>query len=249
MYMPLGSVPWYNEGISALLGGAQQDIFITVPFSVSSDNSRRRSIDLHVSDDFNVSSTVTEKIVGQDARRLRLKLNNTEESSYDADLKKYIKDNYYNFEIDSVSFANFKEFEEPFNLNYKVQFANIENELIGDRILLKPIKYMEKIENPFVENTRTQAIIFDYPYEVHENLTFTFPENMKLEAVPENLMIQNDFGTCGVNFTQVGNMLSVQRIIKMKQSYILAQYYDKYKEFLQQVVNCNDLTVSILYEE
>ena len=248
-FMPIGSVPWFNEGVSALLGGAQLDFYVSIPFSNSSDNNRKRTISLKITDDFNVTGVMNERIVGHEARGLRVKLNETQESSYATDIKEYIKDNYYDYEIDTISYQNTNSYEEPLEIGYQVHFPNIENDLIGDRILLKPLKYMEKIENPFVENKRTQAVILDYPYESHESLSFEIPETMQLEALPENVSFQNQIGSYGVNFTQVGNMLSVQRVVKMSKAYILPEDYNILQDFLQQVVNGKDLTVSLLYEE
>ncbi len=249
LYIPYGQVPWYSEGISALLGGAQSSLYVHVPFSNSHDNSSKRSINLTITDEFDVLSNVHEKITGHTARSLRVILDDVKEAEYNNEIKDFIKDYLFDEEVDSITYENINTCKEPLYLKYSISFPNIENELMGDRILIKPLEYMEKISNPFVDDNRTLSIMFDYAYELHENVVLEFPDEMQIEAVPEDFMFKNQVGSCGVSFTKIGNKLSVQRIFRLDQTYFSPKNYQQIKEFFQQTVSNNDLTVSILYSE
>ncbi len=249
LYVPFGQVPWYSEGISALLGGAQDRLYISVPFSKSFDNSYKRTIDLSISDEFDVTSFVHEKISGHDARSLRVTLNDIKKSEYINEIKEFIKSNYFDEEIDSISYSYIDTYKEPLELKYSVVFPNVEHKLMGDRLLLKPLEYMEKIPNPFIENKRTQAIMFDFPYEVQDNVVIELPDEMQIEALPEDVLFTSPVGSCGISFSKIGNKLSVQRIFKLSKIYFFPENYQLIKDFFQKTASNNDLTVSILYSE
>ncbi len=247
--MPFGQVPWYNEGITALLGGALKQIYIAIPFSKPFQNSVKRSIEISISDEFDVTSLVHEKLIGHQARSLRYILNNLNESEYITEIKEYIKTNDFDNEIDDITYGNIDSYKEPLELHYSLTFPNIENDLMGDRILLKPVAYMEDFANPFLDDERIEAVMFNYAFEDHENVILELPDEMKIEALPEDIMIETPVGKCGVSCAQVGNKLTVQRIFTLKQPYYLAKNYQAVKDFFQQVASCADLTVSLLYTE
>ena len=249
MFLKPGQVSWYNEGVSALVGGAFSNLYASVPFSLSSDNSLKRIVNVSINDDFDVFGHVEEKITGHQARSVRFDLVEIDESEFTQEIETYITNEYDNDEIDSVEVEFAGTYKEPLGLNYQLQFANVENDLVGDRILLKPLTYMKKISNPFTAETRTNVIVFDYAYEIMETVQLELPETMKIEAVPENFEFNNQAGSCIVNFSQVGENLVIQRLFKLKTPYLFAENYPIIQNLFQNSLSTSDLTVSLLYTE
>ncbi len=227
LFLPFGRLPWYNEGIKAMFIGATDRIFNEVPVSACTDNRTYRSLELTLSDDYEITGVLREQISGQRARTIRLQIYEEEEAEQRKIIRELLEDTMDAAEIDSVTVANVSESEKPLIIECHLNFPSVASELAGGRLLLNPVKYIQTFDDPFTSDSRTQVIVFDYAYDLQQTLTLVLPDNWRVGQLPDDAQYTSSFGTCGVSFESFDNNLSVSSVFRIQSPfYSVGQYAD-----------------------
>ncbi|MCH9032198.1 MAG: DUF3857 domain-containing protein, partial [candidate division Zixibacteria bacterium] len=222
MYLPSNQIPWYTEGISALVGGTIGQQFYSTKFSSSKSNKINRLISLDVDDDLLVSGTCSERLIGHPARRVRLYQNEESvEVTYES-LEERLEDLFSNAEFDSIMTENVDSVSKPLLVTSKVSFES-PLQMVGSRIFLRPIEYMSESSNPFESEKRESIILFRYAFDKTEALNFALPEGWETEALPGDTIFENVVGICGVTFNVIGGKLTIQRKFELRTPFLNAR--------------------------
>jgi hypothetical protein len=211
-YMPYGMVPWFNEGVTALVEGTQGTM-ITVPPADPDLTEETEVYTLAVSPDAKTTGTVQARLTGHAAASVRGNILYVDSSEYAESLKDAVSDFLPDGTIDSLVCGAVADINSPLAVTCHVEFPPVE--AAGDKILFKPMDYFVTRQNPFISTKRQTPIAFGYAYHRREAAQINIPEGWVVEALPSDSLFSNRVGNCGVQFTQIGNMLSVQRIFKL----------------------------------
>ncbi len=208
----VGQVPWFCEGITALVAGADE-YFVPVPFSYEDENITRINYSMKLTDDFQVIGYSKASYTGQAARIMRRELVDEAETDHNILLLDLFEADQPEAERDSITFANFKETDQDFLFNCHVTFPALTGS--SDRLILNPFEFMASAENPFHESERTWPVLFDFAYILNEDLEISLPPNWKIEALPGNDIIQSKIGSCEVFFSALDSSIVVKRIFRL----------------------------------
>jgi hypothetical protein len=211
-YLPYGMVPWFNEGVTALVEGPQGTM-ITVPPAGPDLTEETEVYTLAVSPDAKTTGTVQARLTGHAAASVRGNILYVDSSEYAESLKDAVADFLPDGTIDSLVCGAAVDINSPLAVTCRVEFPPVET--AGDKILFKPMDYFVTRQNPFISTKRQTPIAFGYAYRRREAAQINIPEGWVVEALPSDSLFSNRVGDCGVQFTQIGNMLSVQRIFKL----------------------------------
>lgn len=244
-YMPFGMVPWYNEGITALISGDFSQLYHTIPFSKSAQNKTIRNIRATINDEYTLTTRTDDTLTGHNARSIRLLVDRAEGNEQVVKLNEYLTNRFHNPAIDSIDITGRTSTKEPLTLSYKVGKFDLETALVGDRLILQPVMYMEYLENPFTNEKRQNHIIFSYADQTTESFELILPENWATEGIPDDIEFKNKCGSCSVHFSADNNILTVTRSIELKKPFFSAKDYDQVKSFFEKLISFNDLTVAV----
>lgn len=108
----------------------------------------------------------------------------------------------------------------------------------GDLILLKPIIYGQRKENPFETEKRVFPVNFGSPRQETMNYRFIIPEGMAIEEIPQPLAIglPDNAGTYIHKVQQAGQILVVTSTLKINKVVFPAKDYPILREFYAQLV-------------
>lgn len=116
--------------------------------------------------------------------------------------------------IDSITIDNKKEpYKEPhlhiyFNAESK-QYAK----LTGSRMFI-PVNAMHQgFKRARLNRNRIQPIYQESGYMNEENTIIIIPEGFKVESIPADESIENEFGSFSVNYHQIDNKITIQNIL------------------------------------
>jgi len=207
-YMPCGSVPWFTEGVQALMEGIQGDL-VTVPCSDAEANVQTIIYNYNLVPDAATTGSVQARLTGQNANYVRGRLLNIDESEFDDILKEATTSFLPSGEADSTECKGLDESGEALTLTCQMSFPEVTTQ--AGRLLIKPFDFFVDRDNPFVSQDRNTPIMFRNSYARKESAQIDLPEEWVIEALPRDTIFANRIGKCGVQFVQLGNKLSVQR--------------------------------------
>lgn len=139
-----------------------------------------------------------------------------------------------NFEIKeaTVSIENLIVKNKPFVLNYEVD-ANSES--IGDKIYVGPFLNLEIDNSPLKQKERTYPIDLIYPKQRSYESVVMIPDGYRIDFVPENNEISNDYFDLNYTVATQDDRLVVTFDYYFKQAVYNAKDYSKMKYFFNQI--------------
>ena len=215
-------VPWFMEGVSALVAGVGRDL-CAVPFSEADRSQATCSSVYEISPDLDLTGRVTLKLSGQYARTLRVKLIDEDTAQYAGILREVIAANYPEGEPDSITVEFLGDLHSPLVLTYYLKFPRLTP--TGDKLFFTPLTYLTSDENPFTDAERCGPVLFQYASMERSSAEFHLPEGWRVEALPSDTSFANDAGMIGMQTTNFGNSLSVQRMFKLDFPFWQASLY------------------------
>jgi hypothetical protein len=222
LYLPAATMPWVIEGETAFINDLNKQKR-DLPFSSPEENLVVKNYSYTLDDELEVTGTFSMDCVGHKARTLRLKTHDMDDASRVEILKEELKELLADAETDSLRVENVENIDTPFRVTCHAVFNPTESQ--GDRMLLKPCRYLSASENPFLEKKRNHDILFPYAYTAKDSATFELPEGWTVEALPSDTVIDNPIGRCEVSFTGEGSRVTVKRTFTLKVARCLKTQY------------------------
>lgn len=238
-FAPLGRVPWYLEGVQALISGGVE--LRVIPFSEAGSNTTSRSFAYTVTGNGPVEGHAEVTLSGHGARSVRMAVLDEEYSDYKDLLMEDITELFPEAEIDSLQWQHLDERDQPVRLSWHASCPELG--AAGDRLLLQPFDYMSEMVNPFYSDERKHGILFDYAYKLQESAQFTLPEGMTVESLPQDSVYQNQVGSFSVAFTNFGNALVVGRFFTLNRAFWPSDAYPQVRDLFQTWENLRDMVV------
>ncbi len=227
---PSTHVPWFVEGVEALVGGGEKYI-VPVRFSPSSLTTKTHTYKFTVSEDLDVTGKMDSRVTGHKARTLRMEIFDEEEAEFNDLMKEEFGEDFPDADMDSLEFSGIDSVTQPVVLSCILNYPALTEQ--AGRLLLKPFSYLSDSKNPFYATERKGPILFPYTYELKEAATFEIPAGWTVEALPSDTMYTGQAGKCGVAFVTFGNTISVQRSFELSVPFLVTGNYAIVKELYQ----------------
>jgi hypothetical protein len=235
-----GTVPWFFEGAHAIVGGASTN-FSAIPFTGPTFSNGNRICDLKINQDYEVSGTMETHFTGHNARRTRIYLEDNDTTEYEILLQERFEEKFDGAVLDSFRIENYTNIDEPLIITCDIEYPDVEVQ--SNRILLKPFNYLSNADNPFHAQDREQAILFKHSFQLRESAQIELPEGWSVEALPGDTVYANIAGECGVQFTNLGNILNVQRYFVLNSPFWRIEQYPIIKSLFQTRKDFSDLII------
>jgi len=239
-YLNIGEIPWYCEGVKALVANTD-DIFVTVTFSIASDNVTSYKYQLDISDELEISGQQSASYGGHQARKMRMEVLNKDTADFEAILLEEFEEDQSKAERSGLEFENLTKQQENLKLSCEVEFPALS--VMGSRLILKPFDYMSEASNPFHATDRRRPLLFDYAYQLTEEAIFNLPESWQIDALPDSKEFENQAGSCRVSISYSENILSVHREFVLIQPFWGADAYPLVKDLFQQRQNMSGSSI------
>lgn len=105
---------------------------------------------------------------------------------------------------------------------------------------------------PIYSNTiyRTEANR-ELPFELRQSfedeyeINFAIPKNFKIDEIPENIVLNSEFGTYKLSFVKNGEELKVSRTIKINKGLFPKEKYNDYVNFRKKTINMDNSKILI----
>ena len=240
---PTGYLGLFTENRHVLLLTPDGGKLVRTPSSAPEMNQQIRVADVFLDKNGNAKVTVAETATGDKQMSIRALAELGSEKEKEDWMKRRI-------EVGSFSLGEFemKPLEETkvptCELNYEIQATNWAARS-GARVFLSPNVLEKQTRVPEKLENRTQPLDLHIPYLIKDKITYHLPEGFSVEAMSEaETNIETIFGAykSGIQMESPTKLIYT-REFRMEKIRLPASYYDKYRDFIRDVVKADKVQV------
>ncbi len=239
-----GRIPWYYEGTSGLVVGAGlgEQLFVDVPKSPLSENTRNCDVRLRLAPDEDLTGTVKEEFTGHEARKVRLLLGEKPAAEQKNILKKDIEERVSTDWKDSIVVSGVERNSDSLSYGYLLHGPALEADAAG-RFIFHPYALFSDRKNPFVAEIRENPLMFEYAATVTHRFILTLDKGLRVDVLPPPLMFSNKVGEVVVKVTQSGGSVEISSRYVLKSPFYSPNLYAEAKALFQQRIGLKDFAV------
>lgn len=178
--VPIGSLPWRQEGTPALLVNSKDSQFVTTPMTNAETSRMHRIGTFTISAEGDLEGDVREIYMGHEAElwRERFALANDEERA--EAVRQNLKQRFADFEAENIKFTAPPDTSLGVSLVYHIKVRGYAQRT-GKRLFLLPGYFEQGFGSRFTEVSRQAPIYFRYPWSEMDVVSIQLPEGYSLD--------------------------------------------------------------------
>lgn len=229
---PLGYLGSSNANRYALLFNESGGELVETQKLTPNENYQKRQATIHLRSEGAASLSIRTEYGGAQHEHIR-ELTRSANLQQDKYIRNLLPFSLYDVEGYSAS-ADSTQPSAVLTMNVNVEtFAHN----IGSRLMFNP-NLLERRDN-FVpaDDDREQPVYIQHAYQDVDELTFIIPEDFSVEAIPDSVTLEFEFGSYSANVTPLenGNSLYYRREIAMKPGIIPAGEFESFREIMNNI--------------
>lgn len=232
--MPFNHIGSSNEDRNVLLITPEGGKLVRTPISKYSQNQQVRYATVNISKNGNAVAEIKTTYSGNQQDRIRRALAQSSHRDREIWLRNSI--DIPRFKLVSADFSEINQKNISVSIPCKLQLAKYAS-MAGSRLLFRP-NLMEQWKNvPDKVEERTQPVKLAYTYLDIDSINYQIPTGYKIEAMPEDIHVEKDFGLYSASFSANGNnMLIYKRRLEFRKKFLPPGLYDEYRNFIKAIV-------------
>jgi hypothetical protein len=151
-------------------------------------------------------------------------------------LGEMLEKRYGGIEINDIVVKN--ENSKPVTLSYSFNSTNA-IEIIGDKIYISPLLFLQSDENPFKSVDRKYPVEFDFPQKLNYNISLKLNDQYEVVSLPLPLVIKSENENIGFvfNISSTGNNIQISCNLELLDTVVSADNYKELKEFFNKMLS------------
>jgi hypothetical protein len=232
-----GQLEWDETGVTGLVLNGQGGTFVTTTPPTSEGAVISRTATLQLGNDGWLRGKLTVSFNGEQARIRR----RNADTKDDADRTKTLSDEVTAWlppgtTLTLTNQPDWAGSEDPLNAEFDVRMRPV-GSLAGHIALLSENIFSDGDLPRFDHPQRTYPIYFDYPWEVHDDVTLTLPLTLVAADPPAPINMPSPFGIYQLSCTKQPGALHFQRVVTLHGFYYPLQYYGDLRTYFDEVRN------------
>lgn len=195
------------------------------------DNKIDRKANINLKEDGTATATVTTKYGALQEERRSFLVEDTKEEQ-----TKFLYENLplNNVEIIESEMIRHKERIPFVEENLKLEIRNAAKRT-GKRLFIKPNLFTDENYVPDNKDERTQPFVLRIDWIDTDTIQFSLPEGFSPEAVPQEKVIESEFGSYSAKYIMNENGLTYIRKMEMKKGTFPKEQYKDFISFMEEV--------------
>ncbi len=243
-YLAPGELRWQNEGVTALVVGDNDELFISTPMNLASENTLVRSLSIDHIDDHEWSGRSTERLRGQMATELRAALWPHDSAYHIQEVKRLLFPDNPAVEIDSLAISGVWNRGEPLVIDFSIRKQHLAASA-GNRLFVSLKDIFGEFYSPFINEERLKPIIFDFPYTVTDNAIIELGETWKLETKPDDVKHFREYVDCQLAINSFSGAVSIQKLFRVKAPFVSHERYVEIRDLFDTRESFNEQVLSL----
>jgi Domain of Unknown Function with PDB structure (DUF3857)/Transglutaminase-like superfamily len=242
---PFGELPWFDRGVTGLVVKGSKVQEAVIPAGTAEDNLSVTKISLAVSRDWNTEGDAEMSLKGNEAIGLRGDLLEDPPEKVERFLTDYFGYGRADAVVSNIAHPDIRDSSQAFVIK-----AHVKQQLVDasgpSELLLNP--WMDDQYNSplFKATERHSAVRFNGPEKRVSTSEWKLAPEIKVQQLPKEVKIENDFGGFSHSCTQSGNTVTCTRSYYLKKTLLLTNVeYLGARKFFDEIAK-NDQEVMVL---
>jgi len=242
---PFGELPWFDRGVTGLVVKGSKVQEAVIPAGTADDNLSVTRISLEVSRGWNTEGDAEISLKGNEAIGLRGDLLEDSPEKVERFLTDYFGYGRADAVVSNIAHPDIRDSSQAFVIK-----AHVKQQLVDDNgpgeLLLNP--WMDDQYNSpiFKATERHSAVRFNGPEKRVSTSEWKLAPEIKVQQLPKEVKIENDFGGFSHSCTQSGNTVTCTRSYYLKKTLLLTNVeYLGARKFFDEIAK-NDQEVMVL---
>jgi len=149
-----------------------------------------------------------------------------------------LENEYGGIEISDFNVKNALDLSKPVTESYKFLLDN-QIDIIGDRMYLSPLLFLNLKENPFKLEKREFPVDYGYPMVKNYRLNIKIPEGYSVESIPKTkaIMLPENLGSYKYNIVANGTTIQLIIFAEINTPIIAPMHYESLKGYFSQIIS------------
>lgn len=232
-YTPLGDLPEDEQGSWALIDHKDTKELIRMPVMPADMNRLERSIAVSLDESGNLSGSVTERSLGQPARRERARMKGLSAAEYRTAIDRWISRGAAGATTSTIE-PNDSHVDGKFDL--RVDFAaKMYAQVMQQRLMVFKPAIIGRLDRlSFGDGTRMLPYMIDASFYSEES-RIKLPQGFAVDEMPESVKLEAEFGTYESKFTVEDGHVVYARSLKLQRHKVPVEKYDSVRNFFGRV--------------
>ncbi|HXN49360.1 MAG TPA: DUF3857 domain-containing protein [Bryobacteraceae bacterium] len=179
-WLPVGMLPWREEGSDALVTDPKEPVFVQAPVSDPEKSLRSRTGVFQVDEDGTIEGEVHLAFSGHAAAGRREELARESPAQQEDDIREMVRGQMSNAEVSDVKVENLLDADKPLAYSYRVKAPGYAQRT-GKRIFVQLAYFQHGVAARFTASERKYPVWFDYPWAEEDDVTIKVPKGFELE--------------------------------------------------------------------
>ncbi len=179
-WLPVGMLPWEEEGSDALVTDPKEPVFVKAPVSEPEKSLRSRTGVFEVDEQGTIEGEVHLTFAGHAAADRREELARESPAQQEDDIREMVRGQISNAEVSNVKVENILDTEKPLTYSYRVKAPGYAQRT-GKRMFLQLAYFQHGLAARFSASERKYPVWFDYPWAEQDDVTIKVPKGFELE--------------------------------------------------------------------
>jgi hypothetical protein len=243
-YTPLGDLPEDEQGSWALIDHRDTQELLQMPVMPAEVNGSSRSIEAALNVTGGITGSISEEMIGQNARRQRAAHRGLSTAEYDQFVNRWVTRGITGASTKGIKVEDVLE-EGKFNRDVSFEAPAYAQVMQGRLMVFKPAVIGRLDQLSFSDEKRmTPYMIESVSYS--EKVKIKLPEGFAVDEIPENLDLKADFGKYTSSYTVEGDSIVFSRSLRLRRSEVPAEKYGSIKDFFSQIHNAEKSPVVLM---
>lgn len=179
-YVTIGMLPWFYEGVSALITDGKEPTWVTTPVSEPEKSLAKRTAKLKLTEDGSLEGDVTMEYTGHLALEKKRYNDDEPPDKREEILRQMIKAQWDNAELTNLKIENVTDQFKPFLYSFHVKVPGYAQRT-GKRIFIQPSFFQNNKRPLFAASERKHPVYFHYPWAEQDDVSIELPEGYALD--------------------------------------------------------------------
>ncbi len=243
--IPFGRIGAGNEDRYALVIDPEHSTLMSTPASTPEDNARIRKAEVMIHASGSAVAAIEMKYSGNQQDHV---IHEIASAPY-RDQMEWLHDELEipSFKVASADFSGVQERRANSTIKANLELPRYAAQT-GQRMFINTNLMERDAYVPPEDLNRTRPVFLAYRYVDEDHVAFKLPEGYKIEAMPEDVLLETSFATFNVTNTLDGDALTYRRTLQFREREIEPALYASYRDFLFDVARADRAQVVLVRE-
>ncbi len=243
-FTPVGDLPDYLQGSSALIIAGDKGTLAKMPVTPPEFNAWNRKIEVNLTEDGSIKGKISENANGQQSTQARAMFRTLSAADVNQLFERWLTRGATAAKLEKLTSTN-DDATATFDLDIEFSAAHY-GQLMQNRLLVFKPAIVNRANSIYLtEKERTHPVLIDSE-TFSETATFNLPAGFVVDEVPDAVNIETAFGKYKTNYEIKDGKLVYTRKLTMNRTTVAAAKYDSVRNFYTQILAAEQSPVVLL---